>query len=71
MAPLILMPEPVSIIIPVYNEEGAISSTLAAVDATMRPTGRAYEVLVVDDGSAGLEPCLISTASPTAVLKAP
>lgn len=47
-----LMPEPVSIIIPVYNEEGAIASTLAAVDATMRPTGRAYEVLVVDDGSA-------------------
>ena len=45
------MPEPVSIIIPVYNEEGAIASTLAAVDATMRPTGRVYEVLVVDDGS--------------------
>lgn len=46
------MPEPVSIIIPVYNEEGAIASTLATVDATMRPTGRVYEVLVVDDGSA-------------------
>ena len=46
------MPEPVSIIIPVYNEEGAIASTLAAVDETMRPTGRGYEVLVVDDGSA-------------------
>lgn len=46
------MPESVSIIIPVYNEEGAIASTLAAVDATMQATGRTYEVLVVDDGSA-------------------
>jgi glycosyltransferase involved in cell wall biosynthesis len=45
------MPEPVSIIVPVYNEEGAIASTLAAVDSTMRATGRVYDVLVVDDGS--------------------
>lgn len=45
------MPEPVSIIVPVYNEEGAIASTLAAIDATMRAGGRVYEVLVVDDGS--------------------
>ncbi|WP_239492966.1 glycosyltransferase family 2 protein [Luteitalea sp. TBR-22] len=46
------MPEAVSIIIPVYNEEGAIASTLGTVDETMRSTGREYEVLVVDDGSA-------------------
>lgn len=45
------MPEPVSIIVPVYNEEGAIVSTLAAIDATMREAGRPFEVLVVDDGS--------------------
>jgi glycosyltransferase involved in cell wall biosynthesis len=45
------MPEPVSIIIPVFNEEGAIVSTLAAVEATMQASGRVYEVLVVDDGS--------------------
>lgn len=45
------MPESVSILIPVYNEEGAIASTLAAVETTMRATGRDYEVLVVDDGS--------------------
>jgi glycosyltransferase involved in cell wall biosynthesis len=45
------MPEPVSIIVPVYNEEGAIASTLAAIASTMRETGRPYEVLVVDDGS--------------------
>lgn len=45
------MPEPVSIIVPVYNEEGAIAETLAAIEDTMHHTGRAFEVLVVDDGS--------------------
>ena len=45
------MPEAVSIIVPVFNEEGAIASTIAAIDATMRAEGREYEVLVVDDGS--------------------
>lgn len=45
------MPEPVSIIVPVYNEEGAIASTLAAIDSTMRATGRMFDVIVVDDGS--------------------
>ncbi|HTV01334.1 MAG TPA: glycosyltransferase family 2 protein, partial [Luteitalea sp.] len=45
------MPEAVSIIVPVFNEEGAIVSTIAAIDETMRAIGREYEVLVVDDGS--------------------
>ncbi len=45
------MSEPVSILVPVYNEQGAIASTLAAIDATMQGCGRAYEVVVVDDGS--------------------
>ncbi len=45
------MSEPVSIIVPVYNEEGAIAATLGAIEDAMRPTGRDYEVLVVDDGS--------------------
>lgn len=45
------MSEPVSIIVPVYNEEGAIAATLAAIASTMQATARAYEVVVVDDGS--------------------
>jgi glycosyltransferase involved in cell wall biosynthesis len=45
------MPEAVSIIVPVFNEEGAILSTIAAIDATMQAEGREYEVLIVDDGS--------------------
>ena len=36
------MPDAVSIIIPVYNEEGAIASTLASIDATMRGAAREY-----------------------------
>jgi glycosyltransferase involved in cell wall biosynthesis len=45
------MSEAVSIIVPVFNEEGAIAATIAAIDATMRAEGREYEVLIVDDGS--------------------
>jgi glycosyltransferase involved in cell wall biosynthesis len=45
------MAEAVSILVPVYNEEGAIAATLSAIDATMRASGREYEVLVIDDGS--------------------
>jgi glycosyltransferase involved in cell wall biosynthesis len=45
------MSEPVSILVPVYNEEGAIATTLTAIEATMRASGRQYEVLVIDDGS--------------------
>jgi glycosyltransferase involved in cell wall biosynthesis len=45
------MPEPVSILVPVYNEEGAIAATLGTIDAAMRDSGRAYEVVVIDDGS--------------------
>ena len=45
------MPETVSILLPVYNEEGAIAATLAAIDETMRVSGRSYEVVVIDDGS--------------------
>ena len=57
------MPEAVSIIVPVFNEEGAIASTIAAIDATMRAEGREYEVLVVDDGSTDGTARVLSGAS--------
>ncbi|MBI1825376.1 MAG: glycosyltransferase family 2 protein [Planctomycetes bacterium] len=41
----------VTIIIPCYNEQGAIISTLQRVLATTAEMGRPFEVLVVDDGS--------------------
>src|SRR5437867_1399100 len=41
----------VSIVIPVYNEEAAISADLKTIVDTMNCFGLPYEILVVDDGS--------------------
>jgi len=41
-----------SVIVPAYNEEGRIGSTLEAIEAYLRRQSCASEVLVVDDGSA-------------------
>ncbi len=41
----------VSIIIPVYNEEGAVGSTIAKVKEAFAAAGADFEVIVVDDGS--------------------
>jgi glycosyltransferase involved in cell wall biosynthesis len=41
----------VSIIVPAYNEEGAIQSVMAALMAQMAQSGLVHEVIVVDDGS--------------------
>ncbi len=42
-----------SVIVPVYNEEGAVAAVVADLDAALRraPELEAYEILVVDDGS--------------------
>ena len=40
----------VSVLIPAYNEEGAIASTVAAIEA-QRPGFRAMEIVVINDGS--------------------
>jgi glycosyltransferase involved in cell wall biosynthesis len=41
----------VSIVIPAYNEEAAIGTTLDEVTAALSASARRYEVIVVDDGS--------------------
>ena len=41
----------VSIVIPAFNEEGAIAEEVAGVRRVMDATGWRYEVVVVDDGS--------------------
>ena len=41
----------VSIVIPAYNEEGAIKPVVEALLDVMNGSGLAYEVIVVDDGS--------------------
>jgi glycosyltransferase involved in cell wall biosynthesis len=40
-----------SVIIPVYNEELNLPGLLEQVHAALGPTGRNYEVIVIDDGS--------------------
>lgn len=40
-----------SVVIPVYNEEGSIPPLWAALEPVLRATGVAWEVLFVDDGS--------------------
>ena len=41
----------VSIVIPVYNEADNLRELVARIDAAMTPTGRSFELLLVDDGS--------------------
>jgi glycosyltransferase involved in cell wall biosynthesis len=40
-----------SVVIPAYNEESAVRSTVQDVDAVLGPLGIPYEVIVIDDGS--------------------
>ena len=41
----------ISIVIPAYNEAGAVEETIHKVDAAFRATGHTYEIIVVDDCS--------------------
>jgi glycosyltransferase involved in cell wall biosynthesis len=41
----------ISVIIPLYNEEGNVEPLLAELLGTLRTLGRRYEVICVDDGS--------------------
>lgn len=41
----------VSIVVAIYNEEESIPLLCERIDAVMRPLGKSYEVLLVDDGS--------------------
>ncbi len=40
-----------SVVIPAYNEQGAVRETIEEVRAAMEPLGIPYEIIVVDDGS--------------------
>ncbi|ALG89671.1 MULTISPECIES: glycosyltransferase family 2 protein [Actibacterium] len=40
-----------SVVIPAYNEEGAVRATVQEVFDALDPTGIEYEVIVIDDGS--------------------
>lgn len=44
-------PPEVSIVVPVYDEVDNLAELVARVEAAMRPTGRGFELIAVDDGS--------------------
>jgi glycosyltransferase involved in cell wall biosynthesis len=41
----------ISVVFPVYNEAGNVEALIDDVTRALGPTGRAYEIVVVDDGS--------------------
>ena len=49
----------VSVIIPVYNEEGSLPALYERLAATMARLGRSHEIIFVDDGSADATPRLL------------
>lgn len=57
------VPPELSIVIPFYNEEGAIPGLLAEVRATMDALGRPYEAIFIDDGSADGTPAALAAAT--------
>jgi glycosyltransferase involved in cell wall biosynthesis len=46
----------ISFIVPAYNEEAELSSTLAAIRAAVAGAGQPYEIVVVDDASTDATP---------------
>jgi glycosyltransferase involved in cell wall biosynthesis len=53
----------VSIVVPVFNERDNLSELVARIDAAMAPTGRPFELVLVDDGSTdGSQPLLAELA---------
>src|SRR5438046_3418017 len=49
--PLHFRSQMISFIVPAYNEELELSSTIAAIHAAVSDAGQAYEIIVVDDAS--------------------
>lgn len=45
------MNEPISLIVPVFNEEGNLSRLHEAIRGSLEPDGHDFEVLYIDDGS--------------------
>src|SRR5947199_9572815 len=50
MTDIVAIPE-ISVVIPVYNEEESLPLLAAEIHGALRPLGRSYEVIYVDDGS--------------------
>ncbi|NWG47208.1 MAG: glycosyltransferase family 2 protein [Alphaproteobacteria bacterium] len=40
-----------SVVVPAFNEEGAVRNTIQDIEAALKPLGIPFEIIVVDDGS--------------------
>ncbi len=56
-------PLELSLLVPVYNEEGNVGALLAAIRDALGPLGKPYEVVFVDDGSTDATPRLLRAAA--------
>ncbi len=61
----------VSIVIPAYNEEGAIKNGVQGVLDVMRDSGFEYELIVVDDGSTDRTPEILETMDGIVLVSVP
>jgi glycosyltransferase involved in cell wall biosynthesis len=48
----------ITLFFPAYNEEANLAGTISAASAALSPTGRNYELLIVDDGSRDNTPAI-------------
>ncbi len=53
-------PPEVSVVVPVFNEEENLPILAAEIHGTLRPLGRRYEVLFIDDGSTDHSPAILA-----------
>lgn len=60
-----------TLVLPVYNEERALSATIAHVRAVLDGAGRPYELLIVDDGSRDDTPRLLDALEGVRVIRHP
>ena len=53
----------VSVVVPVYNEEGCLAELIRRSLESLEKTGKRYELILVDDGSRDRSPAIMAAAS--------
>ncbi len=63
--------QPFTIVLPVFNEEGGLVTTLAALRSVLPASGLTYEIIMVDDGSTDATPRLLAACTDVRVIRHP